>query len=186
MDKTALDDLVSAGTPAKKVKLLKMLLQGLPDDAQIFAERIDFEDDSPAYRLRIELGPVTWYIYLAAWPGLPGAKKFETVKTKPNKKLKRDFIVIEVYSWAICPKCKHEFLLDETTNRGGGRDKLPPSILSLLPDPESVGSIPQSEKQPRHRGQSHKGSHTGGNPTAASAKHEKKRSSAHDGNRGRV
>lgn len=76
--------------------------------------------------------------------------------------------VIETFCWAICPKCKYEFRLDSATYRVTGREKLPPSILSLLPDSESVGNSPQAEKQHRHRAQYRKGKHTGDNPTVVS------------------
>jgi len=52
-----------------------------------------------------------------------------------------------LWSWAICPKCGHKFLLTEENNPIMDRDELPPNILAALTEPVSSESHAQ-ELQP--------------------------------------
>lgn len=58
--------------------------------------------------------------------------------------MKHADIVIELFCWAICPECGHQFLLNKDNSPITGRSELPPSILSLLSEPELSEKPPQS------------------------------------------
>lgn len=55
-------------------------------------------------------------------------------------------IVIELYTWTICPECGYSFRLKSDNLKITGRDELPPNILSLLSHPvSSEKPVPLSE-----------------------------------------
>lgn len=60
---------------------------------------------------------------------------------------KRRFFLktIELFHWAVCPKCKHPFLLDGTDDRISERRSLPDPLQRGLPLEATI-----SDKEPDH------------------------------------